>query len=158
MTPFNIGENRASSNKILKKWFNFLYDEAIFSIHYFQIENKVEPEKHVKASFITVRTNPTLGVGSNMGWGVSEQCWLYQIICGANLNSQNSPFDLFEQTPHGSILKNSIFRTLLTLVRALQHRCRNCQVEWQTSSGITFCVPAKITFDLSKWKNLFTFS
>ena len=57
---------------------------AIFSIHYSQIKNKVESEKHGKVRFFTVRTNPTLGVSSNMGWGVSEQCWMYQIF---NLNS-----------------------------------------------------------------------
>ena len=56
------------------------------------------------------RTNPTLGVSSNMGWGVSDQCWVYQIFCGVILNSRTSPIahficSLFEQTPHGHILK-----------------------------------------------------
>ena len=58
--------------------------DVIFSIHCSQIENQVESEKHVKARFFNVRTNPTLGVSSNMGWGVSEQCWMYRIICGVN--------------------------------------------------------------------------
>ena len=45
--------------------------DSIFSIHYSQIDNKVESEKHGKVIFFTVPTNPTLGVGLNMGWGVS---------------------------------------------------------------------------------------
>ena len=69
--------------------------DAIFSIHYSQIESKVESEKHVKIRFFTVRTNPTLGVSSNMGWGVSEQRCMYQIFCGVNLNSPASPNNLF---------------------------------------------------------------
>ena len=62
-----------------------------FSIRYFQIENTVESVKHGKVRFFTIQTDPTLGVSSNMGWGVSEQCWLYQIICGASLNSRTNP-------------------------------------------------------------------
>ena len=59
--------------------------DAIISIHYSQIENKVESEKHIE-----VRTNATLGVGSSMGWGLTEQCWMYQIARGVNLNSRTS--------------------------------------------------------------------
>ena len=40
-----------------------------FSIHYSQIEDKVESEKHVKVRVFTVQTNPTLGVSLNMGMG-----------------------------------------------------------------------------------------
>ena len=40
----------------------YLTIDAIFSIHYSQIENK-ESEKHVKVRFVTVLTNLTLGVG-----------------------------------------------------------------------------------------------
>ena len=65
---------------------------AIFSIHYSQIENKVESERHViKVNFFTVRINPTLGYGSGTGWGAFEQCWEYQIFCGVNLISRTSP-------------------------------------------------------------------
>ena len=42
-------------------------------------------KKHVKVRFFTARTNLTLGASSNMGLGVSEQCWMYQIFCGVNL-------------------------------------------------------------------------
>ena len=56
----------------------------LFLKHFSQIENKVESKKHVKVSFHTVRTNPTPGVSSNMGWGVSEQCVMYQIFCGVS--------------------------------------------------------------------------
>ena len=63
----------------------------LFLIHYSQIENKVESEKHGKVSFHTVRTNLTPGVSSNMGWGVSEQCVMYQIFSGVSLNSRTSP-------------------------------------------------------------------
>ena len=70
-----------------------LYIYAIFSIHYSQIENKVESDK-----FFTVQTNPTLRVSSNMGWGVCEQCWMYQIICGFYMNSRTiAPF-IFART------------------------------------------------------------
>ena len=75
-----------------------LYIYVIFSIHYSQIENKVESEKHFKDRFFTVRTNPTLRVSSNMGWGVCEQYWMYQIICGFYLNSRTiAPF-IFART------------------------------------------------------------
>ena len=63
--------------------------DDIFSIS--QIENKVKSVKCVKVRYFTVRTNPTPGVSSEMGWGLSEQCWIYQIFCGASLNSPTSP-------------------------------------------------------------------
>ena len=44
--------------------------DAIFSIHYSQIENKEMSVKHVEVSFFTVRTNPTCGVCSKIGMGV----------------------------------------------------------------------------------------
>ena len=57
---------------------------AIFNIHYSQIENKVESEKHVKVRLFTVRTDPTYGVSSNMGWaGVSH---LHTVMCFAARN------------------------------------------------------------------------
>ena len=40
-------------------------DVIFISIHYSQIENKVELEKHVKVLFYTVRTNVGLGVCLN---------------------------------------------------------------------------------------------
>ena len=58
--------------------------DAIFSIHYSQIQNKVESEKHVRVRLSTGQTNPTLGVSSNIGCSVSEQCWMYQIFRGAS--------------------------------------------------------------------------
>ena len=64
--------------------------DAILRIHYSQIENKIESEKPIKVRIFTVRTNPTLGASSNMGRGVSDQCWMYQIFCGVNLNSRTS--------------------------------------------------------------------
>ena len=48
---------------------------------YFQIENTVESEKHSKVRFFNVQTNPTIGVSLNVGWGVSEQWWMYQVVC-----------------------------------------------------------------------------
>ena len=74
-------------------------------MHYSQIENKVESEKHVKARFVTVRTNRTPGVSANIGWGVSEQCWMYQTFCGVNLNSRTSPilFVLCSNRPHMNV-------------------------------------------------------
>ena len=81
--------------------------DAIVSINYSQIENKVESEKHVKARFFTVRTNPTPGASSNLGWGVSEQCCMYQKFCGVSLNSRTSPivFVLSQTNPTWTILK-----------------------------------------------------
>ena len=54
----------------------FLFRSSLINYckHYSQIENKVKSEKHVKFRFFNVQTNPTLGVSSNMGWGVFEQC------------------------------------------------------------------------------------
>ena len=62
----------------------------MFNIHYSQIENKVEWEKHAKVRFF-----PTLGVISNIGGGVSEQCWLYQIVVGLILTVELDLFYLF---------------------------------------------------------------
>ena len=59
----------------------YLTIDAIISIYLYQIENKVESEKHVKVRFFTLRTDPTLRFGSNIGWGLSEQCWIYQRVC-----------------------------------------------------------------------------
>ena len=83
--------------------------DYIFSIHFSQKQVELiialsckaayKSEKHGEGKFFTVRTNPTLGVSSNMGLGVSEQCWMSQIFCWINLN------------PHGLISKRSISRT-----------------------------------------------
>ena len=56
-----------------------------------ELKTKYCQKKHVKVRFFTVQTNPTPRISANMGWGVTEQCWMYQIFCGVSLSSGTSP-------------------------------------------------------------------
>ena len=67
--------------------------DVIFSIHFSQIKNTVDSEKYVKFRFFTVGTNPTRGVISNVGWGVSEQCWMCRILNLRRVRSNGSMMD-----------------------------------------------------------------
>ena len=52
-------------------------------------EYRLDSSRWLKLDFSLFEQTP--GVSANMGWGVSEQCWMYQIFCGVSLNSHNSP-------------------------------------------------------------------
>ena len=77
-----------------------LYVE-FFAYIILKLKTKYSQKKHVEVRFFTVRTNPTPN-SANMGWGVSEQCWMYQIFCGVSLNSRTSPtlFVVCSNKPH----------------------------------------------------------
>ena len=62
----------------------------------------------LKLDFSLFEQTSHLRLVPNMGWGVSEQCWIYQVLCGVSLNSRISHI-LF--VPKKIILKNSTYRT-----------------------------------------------